>query len=95
MLSATEARRAVRLTSDAMDEELIAIVHAGAADLATAGVIEPEEQAAAYLYDQALRMYLRGNFEPDAPEAEKCLAIYRSLKGTMKLSGTYREADAE
>lgn len=93
MITAREARKAVRLTSNAMDEELEALIHAGAADLATAGVIEPEGTAAAYLYDQALRMYLRANFEPDAPEAMKCLEIYRSLKETMKLSGTYREAD--
>lgn len=95
MLTASEARKAVRLTSDAMDDELVAMANAGAADLATAGVIEPADSAARYLYDQALRMYLRAHFEPDAPEAPKCLEIYRSLKETMKLSDTYREARTE
>lgn len=95
MLTVTGARKAVRLASDAMDDELAALVRAGAADLATAGVIEPEDSAALYLYDQALRMYLRAHFEPDAHEAPKCLEIYRSLKETMKLSDTYREARTE
>ena len=94
MLTVTEARKAVRLTSTAMDDELEAMVHAGAADLATAGVIEPEDSGALYLYDQALRMYLRAHFEPDAPEAPKCLDIYEKLKETMSLCNTYREADA-
>lgn len=94
MLTVNEARKAVRLTSTAMDDELMAMVHAGAADLATAGVIEPEDSGALYLYNQALRMYLRAHFEPDAPEAPKCLDIYRSLKETMSLCDTYREADA-
>ena len=95
MLTATEARRTVRLTSAEMDEELTALVRAAAADLATAGVIEPEDSAALYLYDMALRMYLRAHFEPDAPEAPKCLQIYSNLKETMSLCGPYREADAE
>ena len=93
MITLTDARKALRLTSTTMDGELEALIYAGAADLKTAGVIEPEDNAASYLYDQALRMYLRANFEPDAPEAGKCLEIYRSLKETMKLSGSYREAD--
>lgn len=95
MLTAREARRAVRLTSEAMDEELNALVRAGAADLATAGVTEPENSAALTLYDQALRMYLRAHFEPDAPEAPRCLEIYRALKETMSLCDDYREARAE
>ena len=95
MLTVTEARKAVRLTSDAMDDEIMAIVNAGAADLATAGVIEPAETAEQALYDQALRMYLRATFEPDAPEAPKCLDIYEKLKETLSLCDSYREADAE
>ena len=93
MLTPPVARMTVRLTSEAMDDELMAIVRAGAADLETAGVAEPEDEAALELYDLALRMYLRGTFEPDAPEAARCLEIYRGLKETMKLSDTYRERE--
>lgn len=95
MLTVIEARKAVRLTSDAMDDELEALIHAGAADLRTAGVIEPETSADISLYDQALRMYLRAHFEPDAPEAPKCLEIYRDLKEAMSLCDDYREAEGE
>lgn len=95
MITVSEARKAVRLTSDAMDDELEALIHAGAADLRTAGVIEPEASADTYLYDQALRMYLRAHFEPDAPEAPKCLAIYQDLKETLSLCDDYRECEAE
>lgn len=92
MLTRKEARQAVRLTTETFDRELDALLDTAVADLKTAGVAEQDEDA---LYDQALRMYLRGHFEPNGPEAEACRAIYESMKLTMKLTDRYREGTAD
>lgn len=89
MLSIEEARLAVRLSATEFDGELESLMDAAVLDLNTAGVARQERDR---LYDQALRMYLKGHFEPNAPEAEDCRKIYKDLKETMKLSGKYREA---
>lgn len=89
MLTTLQARKAVRLSTDVHDEELSALVTAGVMDLETAGVVEPQE-GDTELYDLALRMFVRANFEPDSPEAPKCLEIYKGLKETMKLADRYR-----
>lgn len=92
MLSKKDARQAVRLTTETFDAELEALQEAAVADLATAGVAEQDDDA---LYEQALRMYLKGNFEPNAPEAAACRAIYDGLKLQMKLTDRYREGEAD
>lgn len=89
MLTTEQARKAVRLTTDAHDDELSALVKAGVMDLETAGVVEPQDSDPE-LFDLALRHFVRANFEPDSPEAPKCLEIYKALKETMKLADRYR-----
>lgn len=89
MLTTAQARKAVRLTTNVHDDELSALVYAGVMDLETAGVVEPQESDTE-LFDHALRMYVRANFEPDSPEAPRCMEIYERLKGTMKLADRYR-----
>lgn len=92
MLTIKEARLAVRLTSEDFDGELQDHLDAAVADLSRVGIEEQEDDR---LYDQALRMYLKGHFEPEAPGAADCRAIYHDLKEGMKLSDKYREADAD
>lgn len=92
MLSIREARLAVRISANDFDGELQSLMDAAVLDLSTAGVAEQEDDS---LYDQALRMYLKGHFEPGAPEAADCRAIYKDLKEHMKLSEKYREADVD
>lgn len=88
MLEIEQARKAVRLSARTFDDELDALIQAGIADLKTAGIREMDDDA---LYDNALRNYVKGNFEPGAPEAEKCREIYEGIKITMKLTDRYRE----
>lgn len=88
MLTKEDARLAVRLTNDKFDGELQSLVNAAVLDLARVGIAAKESDQ---LYDQALRMYLKGNFEPGASEAEACRKIYHDLKEDMKLSDRYRE----
>jgi len=92
MLSRKDARQAVRLTTERFDSELDALQEAAVADLMTAGVAEQDDDA---LYEQALRMYLKGNFEPNAPEAQACRSIYEGIKIQMKLTDRYREGEAD
>lgn len=89
MLTKAQARKAVRLSTDIHDEELSALVTAGVMDLETAGVVEPQE-GDPELFDLALRMFVRAHFEPDSPEAPRCMEIYKNLKETMKLCDRYR-----
>lgn len=88
MLTVGAARKAVRLTSDQFDEELDGLIYAAILDLARVGIAQLEDDE---LYDQALRMYVKGHFEPGAPDAEACRKIYNALKEDMKLSDGYRE----
>lgn len=88
MLTIDAARKAVRLTSDQFDDELDGLIYAAMLDLSRVGIAQLESDE---LYDQALRMYVKGNFEPGAPEAEACRKIYNALKEDMKLSEKYRE----
>ena len=92
MLSIKEARLAVRLSAQEFDSELQSLMDAAVLDMSAVGIAEKEDDS---LYDQALRMYLKGHFEPGAPEAAACRAIYKDLKEHMKLSGKYREADMD
>lgn len=92
MLTIKEARLAVRLTSEDFDDELQEHLDAAVTDLSRVGIAEKEDDR---LYDQALRMYLKGHFEPAAPDAATCRQIYSDLKEDMKLSDKYREADAD
>lgn len=88
MLTIDAARKAVRLTSNQFDDELDGLIYAAMLDLSRVGIAQLESDE---LYDQALRMYVKGNFEPGAPEAEACRKIYNALKEDMKLSEKYRE----
>lgn len=92
MLTVSAARKAVRLTSNQFDDELDGLIYAATLDLARVGIAQMEDDE---LYDQALRMYVKGNFEPGAPEAEACRKIYANLKEDMKLSEKYREGSTE
>jgi len=92
MLDMKDARLAVRLSNTEFDRELQDLQDAAVADLAAAGIAEMEDDR---LYDQALRMYLKGNFEPGAPEAAACREIYERIKGTIKHSDKYREVNAD
>lgn len=92
MLTIEAARKAVRRTSQEFDEELLALMEAAKQDMRIAGVLEQHDNA---LYDSAVRMYLRGNFEPSAPGAESCRMIYEDLKSAMHLSYAYTEAQDE
>lgn len=90
MLSIKEARLAVRLSAQEFDSELQSLMDAAVLDMSAVGIAEKEDDS---LYDQALRMYLKGHFEPGTSEAAACRAIYKDLKEHMKLSGKYREVD--
>lgn len=92
MLTIKEARLAVRLSSSDFDGELQDVMDAAVLDLNAAGIAEQSDDR---LYDQALRMYLKGHWEPGAPEAADCRMIYENIKGTMKHSGKYREVTAD
>ena len=92
MLTIEQARKAVRRSSDAFDDELRALMEAAVLDMKTVGIARKEADA---LYDQAVRMYLRGNFEPDDPEAAACREIYERHKSTLRHVSGYREEDSE
>jgi len=93
MLSIKEARLAVRMSScKDFDAELTALQEAAIADLKAVGVAE---MANDQLYDNALRMYLRGHFEVGAPDAKDCREIYEDIKITMKNTDRYRVGDGD
>ena len=91
MLTLEQARKAVRISSKEFDDELNGLINTAIADLRKVGVKEMEDDA---LYDQAVRMYVKGHFEVGAPDAEACREIYEDIKLTMKLTDHYREVSS-
>ena len=86
MLNMKDARLAVHMSSDAFDSLISSLLDTAVADLAAVGVVEQDDA----LYDNALRMYLKGHFEPGTEEAEKCRGIYEDIKITMRNTDKYR-----
>lgn len=92
MIDLVAARRALRLSSTQFDDEIHSLLAAAEIDLGTAGIAAQSDDA---LYDNAMRMYLRGNFWPEDELSKRCLAVYEEIKGTMKLIDRYRKAGSD
>lgn len=80
----TKAKTALRITTDAFDDEIEDIIQAGYLDLTTRGVIieEAENGTISALLVRALMTYVRYHFgEPQNPERLK--ASYDEQKGQL------------
>lgn len=85
-----KAKKALRLTTDAYDDELADLIQAAKLDLGVAGVVLPTELDA--LCQQAILTYVRANFgKPDVNEYDRLKAAYDEQKAQMKTATGYTD----
>ena len=81
-------KRALRLTTDAYDDELSELIQAALADLqVTAGVITPDQDS---LVLMAVKTYCRAHFgSPD--DYDQLVASYEAQKGALRIATGYTD----
>lgn len=85
-----EMQRAVRVNStETSNQEVTALIHAGAAELKRRGIYEINLDEA--LTKQAVKLYCKGNYGYDK-DHERFMNAFDRLADAMSLSGEYSEA---
>ena len=81
-----KARKALRLTTHAYDEELADLIQAANLDLGIAGVVLPDEPDE--LIQRAILTYVRMHFgKPD--DYDRMAASYDAQKGALQIASGY------
>lgn len=80
--------KAIRVKSEASEEEITDLVEACKKDLEIAGVYVTNENDP--LCKQALKLYCKAHYGYDK-DSEKFAAAYAALKDSMALSGDYKK----
>ena len=86
----TSYRKLLRITSDAMDEEIIDLIDAALGELGLSGVVNLEIDA---IIKRAISLYLKWQFGYDNPDADRLQRAYESLKGHLSLAGEYNAVE--
>jgi len=85
-----KAKKALRLTTSAYDDELTDLISAAQLDLGIAGVVLPEELDA--LCQRAILTYVRMNFgKLAADEYDRLKAAYDEQKAQLKTATGYTD----
>ncbi|PGQ56098.1 DNA-packaging protein [Bacillus thuringiensis] len=84
-------KKAVRVSHDALDDELEDLIEASRYDLKLSGVSHLKaNDDNDPLIKRAIITYVKANFISDAREAERFLASYNMLKNHLTLAGDYK-----
>ena len=86
----TTYRKLLRITSDAMDDEIIDLLAAALGDLDLSGVVNLSVDPN---IKRAISLYLKWQFGYDNPDADKLQRAYESLKGHLSLAGDYNAVE--
>ena len=86
----TTYRKLLRITSDAMDDEIIDLLAAALGDLDLSGVVNLSVDPN---IKRAISLYLKWQFGYDNPDADKLQRAYESLKGHLSLAGEYNAVE--
>lgn len=84
-------KKAVRISHNALDDELEDLIEASRYDLNLSGVSHLKaNDDTDPLIKRAIITYVKANFISDAKEAERFLASYNMLKNHLTLAGDYQ-----
>ncbi|WP_033659385.1 head-tail connector protein [Bacillus toyonensis] len=84
-------KKAVRVSHNALDDELEDLIEASRYDLKLSGVSHLKtNDDTDPLIKRAVITYVKANFISDAKEAERFLASYNMLKNHLTLAGDYK-----
>ncbi len=79
---------ALRIKSNAYNQEVLELIGAAKADMSMRGVEVINESD--NLIGEAIKMYSKANFGNDNPNAEKWRKAYEDLRDSLALSGKYK-----
>lgn len=82
-----KVRKALRITTDLLDDEIKDLIDAGLIDLGISGVKKREEIDP--LIQRAIILYTKANFGLENTESEKYQKGYESLRIHLALCGDY------
>ena len=82
-------KKALRISSNAFDDEIMDLIEGAKADLRLAGIYFVNETDP--LIARAITVYCKANFGYDNPEADRFQYSYVMLKQHLCLAGDYRE----
>lgn len=80
-------KQSLRITHNALDNEIQDLIDAARADLRISGVVKLDETDS--LIIRAITVYSKANFGLDNTDSEKYQQSYDSLKTHLALSGEY------
>ena len=80
-------KQSLRITHNALDNEIQDLIDAARADLRISGVVKLDETDP--LIIRAITVYSKANFGLDNADSEKYQQSYESLKTHLALSGEY------
>lgn len=84
-------KKAVRISHNALDDELEDLIEASRYDLNLSGVSHLKaNDDTDPLIKRAIITYVKANFISDAKEAERFLTSYNMLKNHLTLAGDYK-----
>jgi hypothetical protein len=84
-----KVREALRITHNKLDIELQDVIDACKADLKIAGITKLDDSDA--LIQQAVKTYVKAEYEQDTSKAMRLTQAYLSLKISLCLCGEYTE----
>ncbi|OFC75864.1 head-tail connector protein [Bacillus thuringiensis] len=84
-------KKALRVSHNALDDEIDDLIEAARTDLSLSGVSGfKSNDDTDPLIKRAIIMYSKANFIPDANEAERFQLSYNMLKNHLTLAGDYK-----
>ena len=84
-----KVREALRITHNKLDSELQDVIDACKMDLSIAGITKLNDDDP--LIQQAVKTYVKAEYEQDVNKANRLTQAYISLKISMSLCGDYTE----
>lgn len=85
-------KRAQRITHNKLDEELTDMIEVVKSDLRISGIIKIDDTDS--LIYQAVKTYIKAEYETDTAKSEKLMQSYIMLKEHLALCGEYTEVVA-
>lgn len=88
MITLTMCREALRIKSNAFDDEILDLIAAAIADLALVGITKAEDVHDP-LIKMAIKTYVKANFGWDNPDKESLHQSYLQQKMSLSVAGGY------
>ncbi|MGZ9782468.1 head-tail connector protein [Bacillus pseudomycoides] len=84
-------KKSLRISHSALDDEISDLIEAARHDLMLSGVSSEKANVDTDpLIKRAIITYVKGNFIPDAKEAERFQLSYNMLRNHLTLAGDYK-----